>query len=737
MNRYRSFICCLMCLSSVAMLNFTSTAPAQSKTQPKAPPATDIQNPQPYPMPWKIDGKDVLGDVSFLLEKPAGKDGFITVKGEHFVKPDGSRFKIWGVNITFAGMTPPKADAPAIAAHLARFGVNAVRTHHIDNANGILNKKGKTSGEFDPDALDRFDFFISELKKQGVYIDLNLNVSRRYREGDGVRDYKLIGYGKGSTYFNPRLIELQKEYARALLTHKNPYTGNEYRHEPAVCTVELVNENSLLEAWKNGRLVGSDDSKESGTWRPIPLSYDKELTDQYNAWLAKRLSPADLAAVRQEAGVAADAPVPRLNPKQFAKAGKLRFHNEYEFYLETEKRFFSAMITLIKKDLGVKVAVIGNSIHSKRNPFQYLLPTTTQFDALDTHVYWNHPETRTSAQGKTEDYFINTPMVNSPEESTVVALARSRMPGKPFTVSEVNHPFPTDYLADGFPVLAAYAAFHDWDGIYWFCFDSKSSESWEDRVPNNFDIRQDPIKMSQLAGGALLFLRGDVRPSVQPYQRTLSRAECIDSLAVDWKYAPLYTPGFPARIYLQHATDITALDRKDPNPYPSNPALPIKSDTGELTWDVKDQRGVITIAAPRAQGLIGFVKGSGAAAPNLKAAVDADYCALTLTALDEKPIAGSARLLLTAGARLQLTGSQWNAERHAMTAWGKLPMQIEPVGGTVTLTGLQGAKVVEAVALDGAGRSLGQPLAATAAGADWILKLGSPATTWYLITVKR
>ena len=41
--------------------------------------------------------------------------------------------------------------------------------------------------------------------------------------------------------FDPRLIELQKEYARKILTHLTPYTKTEYRHEPAVAIVEILN----------------------------------------------------------------------------------------------------------------------------------------------------------------------------------------------------------------------------------------------------------------------------------------------------------------------------------------------------------------------------------------------------------------------------------------------------------------------------------------------------------------
>jgi hypothetical protein len=72
-------------------------------------------------------GADSRADVSFLLDCPAGKDGFITVRDGHLVKPDSERLRLWGMNITDwsrgSVMIPAKEDAPVYAATLARFGV--------------------------------------------------------------------------------------------------------------------------------------------------------------------------------------------------------------------------------------------------------------------------------------------------------------------------------------------------------------------------------------------------------------------------------------------------------------------------------------------------------------------------------------------------------------------------------------------------------------------------------------
>ena len=75
--------------------------------------------------------------------------------------------------------------------------------------------------------------------------------------------------GCAATYFDERLIGLQKEYAAQLLTHTNAYTGTAYRDKPAVALVEFVNENSLVEAWFSDRLLGQQTNRPAGTWHDI------------------------------------------------------------------------------------------------------------------------------------------------------------------------------------------------------------------------------------------------------------------------------------------------------------------------------------------------------------------------------------------------------------------------------------------------------------------------------------
>lgn len=683
---------------------------------------------KPYQIDWTKTGQSVI-DMSGYLETQAGQGGFVRVEGGRLVKPDGNRFRIWGVNLTCPECFPPKELAPAIAGDLARFGVNCVRFHHMDGPwSPLFDKSRNDTAEFDAEAVDRLDFFIAELKKRGIYTNLNLNVSRQYKPGDGVRDAELLGYGKSATYFNPRLIELQHDFARKLLTHRNPYTQNEYRHEPAVATVEIVNENSVLEGWVGRRLVGRDTTEEKATWRPIPVSYAEELTDQYNRWLEKNVSAEELAEIRREAG---GRRVERLAPPQFAAASKLRFTTEARFYIELERKFFEGMKRLLRDELGVKAPLVGTADHNDGYCGYAHVESNRVLDYIDGHGYWQHPRTGS-------DFWIaNTPMVNDPLDSTVVQFARTPVAGLPYTISETNHPYPAEYACEGIPILTAYALLHDWDGIYWFTYGKGRMQKPDEGWRSSFDFSNDPVKMTHLAACAPMFHRQDVDAAKETILRVYGDDKMLEGLRMDRKERPFFDPAFPRDAALRHATRWTNVGQ--PSPYPEPASLGrIEADTGQLGWYGADAgKGIVTIDTPCTQALVGFVRDGDKRTSNLAADVDNEFSAVYLTSLDGRPIAEAGRILLTTTARATLTDFQWNPDRKTVKSWGRAPTVIEPVTGSVTLSGLNAAKMVAVVPLAAEGRPLGPVKKIEVSDSVCRIPIDEAVTTWYLIEVER
>lgn len=697
---------------------------------------------QPYSISWEQLDESVI-DLSFLLDKPAGKGGFITIRDGHFARPDGQRIRFWGVNVSGRGCIPPKEHAPIIAERLSRWGINCVRFHFFDRPapNGIINARRDDTRELDGEQLDRLDYFVAQLKERGIYTDLNLNVARSYKPGDGVRDHEYLGFAKALTYFDPRLLELQREYARQLLTHRNPYTGNEYRHEPGVALIELVNENSLIEAWMDGRLRGTNTRKNPGTWTDITASYAEDLTRLYNQWLRENISAESRRRISEEAGVPEGQPIPRLTPDQFAKASPERFHTEARFYMEIERQYFNDMKKFLKDDLGVKQLIAGNSDHGHHHSGYPIVVGTSLLDVVDGHVYWQHPSyIQDPNTGRNIGFRIpNTPMVVDPQHSTVVQLARTPVSGKPYTVSEVNHPFPHQYACEGIPILAAYAAFQDWDGIFWYTLAHSEIVGVDSRIGGHFDLAFDPVKMSQLVVGALAFLRGDVQTARTVMNRTYTLEQVRESIRLrnQRELGPFFTPGFPLALPLKHAVRVSSFDGPPTGSFADLNENPVTSDTGELSWWLgEDKTGLVVVDTPRWQAVVGYCRALAKGAKNLRVEVTNPFCAITLTAMDEKPVTDSQRLLLTACSQVANQGQVWNADRTSLEDWGKSPTVIEPVKGTVTLSGIN-AEQISVQALDGQGRPVGASVLAEKTSEGWRVPLGHPVTTWYLLSVQR
>jgi hypothetical protein len=675
--------------------------------------------------PFVIDHRAATtspADVSFLNDAPAGKDGFIRVQSGHFVKPDGKRIRFWGVHLTDWSPgsieLPPKDDTPMWARTLARYGVNIVRLHFIDKwaPTGIVDGTMNDTRSFDPQQLDRLDFLVSELKKNGIYVDLNLNVGRAYKEGDGVADAGRLQWAKSLTLFDKRLIELQKEYAHNLLTHVNPYTKTEYRNEPAIAIVEILNENGIGQGYN-----------------PPTQFYREELDGIYNEWLKSHLSPEQLQKLRDEAGVQGDGPIPRLPRNARATAPKERYESEVRFFMDVENNFYQDMKNYLR-GLGVKQPIIGTADHGHSGPPWAMLTSLSKLDILDGHIYWNQ--------------YVgvgDVPMVNDPLHSTVVQLSRTAMSGKPYTVSETNHPFPNEYASEGIPIIAAYGAFQDWDIVIQYTFEPKKDPEWKPYVGDPFDISLDPVRMTEMAAGALIFRRGDVKPARQTIERTYSSQQVLDAGLLPaglrpGSEQPYFTPGFPLALPLEHAVRIKSLDGPATAQYTASGANPIVSDTKELNWYTSETKtGLVAVETDRAQALIGFVKANRRTLKNLAADITNNFATIVLTSMDDKPLARSEKILLNTGSRVANTEQKWNDAHAGLLRGGQghSPTLIEPVTGTVTLRGIEGARSVSAAALDGSGRPIGDPITAKKTAAGWEVALGNPVTTWYVVTVYR
>lgn len=737
-------------------------APAQPQAALLGAPAAE-----PGMAPLVVDHeqrRDGPADARFLLDGPAGKYGRVVARDGHLYLPDGRRFRCWGVNVT--GWTPGSEEIPdhaaahAFAAELARLGVNCVRLHFLDmpdrtqwrpdigptgdpeplthTPRGLIDASRPDTAHFDAEQLERLDYFFAQLKSQGVYADLNLNVGHTWKAGDGVPDAQLIGVAKGVTYFAPELIAREKDYARQLLTHVNPYTGLSYADDPAVVFVEIVNENSLLEFWMRNWFRGELAPGAERHQLDLTPHYKALLAAQYNEWLKAHRTPAELAVIRAAAGVGPGEPVPLMPRQAFDAAPKARFYAEAAFLTDAEAKFLLGMRDFLVRDLGVKALVLPTADHTLQIPGQPLLRTTSRFAVNDGHVYWQHP----AIYGRR-----NTPMVDDPLHSILQKVSRTAVLDHPFTISELGEPFPNEYDAEQIPLIAAYAAFQDWDGIFFYTFEAKTPGAWTPYVEDHFNISEDPAKVAQLPVGAMIFLRGDVSAARQVVTRSYSRAQIDEQIRMPMSAMPAFTPGYPAALPLRHETRIACLDCAPKAAPPQDPAGPYVSDTGEITWRARPADGatlleragtdgLVSIDTEKSQALIGFIRANQVGVSNFTADIENPFAAITLSSLDGKPIRQSDHLLLTAAGKVANTGAVWNPRRTLYARWGTAPTLIEPIKGWIQLKDLTGIVDLRVTPLDGAARPLA-PVKARLLEYGWEFPIGAEPAVSYLIDVIR
>lgn len=716
-----------------------------------------------FVLPWD-DTTNSATDISRLLHTPAGGMGFIHVRDGHLASGDGQRWRFWGVGQVFSAWVPPIEIAGVVARRMAKFGINCLRLHHLDHRwpSGILKRydSGKSgpgntppgryahpgqdsTRELDPEAMARLDWFVACCKENGIYTDFNLNVTRRFSAGDGVKDPDLLGYSKGMTYFDERMIYLQKEYARNLLSHVNPFTGNRYADEPAVAMIEILNENSLLACWLRGNLQGRKTQADQ-TWRDIPPSYAHDLDQRWNRWLARRYADRTTLSAAWAGGLhqyedAGSGSVRRLAPDGFDAASSGRFRDEALFYTELEQGFFQDMATFLRGELGVKQLIVPTSDWDHGWSALPSLDIYSKLDVIDGHAYWQAPWHRPMTT-------THKAQVDNPDVSLPAILSRSIVKNKPYIVSEINESFPSDYMAEGIPLCAAYALLQDWDGFFWHSYTGGHfgwNDIWQEQaIKHHLRISTDPVRMSQMAIGALMFLRGDVKAAETLIERGVPYEWALDSMRIKMvDNAHCYwLPYLSQRASLVHRIALAdvhagAVSPADGEVEPSTGS--IVSDTGELTWEDTPGDGRVLIDAPRHQGVI--MRAGERSTSHLTVTLDTRFAAIQLASLADTPIASAERLLLVAVGRVANSGMRWNEDRTSVhDSVGGAPTRIEPVQATIALKGLAGARKVLLQALDGQGQPLGKPRRAAHQGDAWTLRLtGTPATTWYQVTIER
>lgn len=481
--------------------------------------------------------KGVL-NYAHLLDAPAGKHGFVESRKGHFYFEDGTRARFLGFNVAARSNTPDHETADKMAERFASMGVNMIRLHAADGPIGeepgswssckeapLIDYESGSSRKFNKEGLDRFDYFAAKLKEKGIYLHIDLIVSREFLEADGL-DYPggAPSCIKRHCMYNERLIQLQKEYAKELLCHVNPYTGLALIDDPAVVTVQINNEDSAIK-WP----MGADDGEQMKPYRDeVQRRFNHFLLMKYytrerlkEAWthdgvcaLGDDEDPVQGTVKGVDGGFYQ--PVNDPNGPWDGDCSPARYADFMEFGIDVNRRFYQMMKDYLHA-LGVRVPIVtSNLIAGAADVYGH-----TDGDLMENNCYFNHP--LLPVQGNTylvagpSEYVSVNPLTMQKGvgamATTLLNLASvAIVGGKPFMLSEWNEYGEHPFHSTAFLQTVAYACLNDWDGL--ILYNHHTSEKWDDQpadeILNVFDVYNDPAVVCQWGFLASVFLKGMV-----------------------------------------------------------------------------------------------------------------------------------------------------------------------------------------------------------------------------------
>jgi hypothetical protein len=652
--------------------------------------------------------KETALDMSFLLDPPSGKNGFLTVQGDKFFFTDGTSARFWGANLAGEACFPDKEEAEEMAGLISRLGYNIVRLHHIDVVAPWSDKvirrslfggqQPTTTRKVDAEMIDRLEYLWFCLKEKGVYIKLSHLSSRMIMKGDGFQGpdeaFDDVGFGlKLEGGFDPFLIGLQQEYLQQLLTHKNPYTGMSMLDDPTMAMMEIINEDALL-------YYGVGDG-----FSTLSDYYTQMLQSLFNNWLKVQFGSTAAIAERWSSpdtirkGLLSNESLEKMNIQLLSNIiyGDLKGWNEqrvkdsYRFLYEKQLGYYQSMYAFLRK-LGVKCPVTGSN-HWINKPADLL--ANSHMDFIDRHTYWQHPTN--SFNYDTGQVTGPLPMVRSDYAGNIGSLASRRVYGLPYTASEWHNPLPNKFRSEGPVIMAAVACLQDWHPMQYALAITTEKNP---QMINSFEFIYDPSHMNVVTAASLMFHRGDFREAEMAYYEIIPENIALDPLAsikihpliaLSGKYGIAFqelAPGVIDSSLLQYVNDT------------NNTCF--RTESGDMQWDIA--RGLVIFNSAFTQGFAGFTGGQPVECDDVSLDVDNQFAVVIVTSLTDLPVAESGHILITTSGDSQWKGVKFNKDGKVIQR-GYPPFIMEPITGSITLPLDNGCTVYK---LSTSGRRLDQ-----------------------------
>ncbi len=677
-------------------------------------------------------------DLSGQIDAPAGKFGRAIVAPNGLLAFEKQPEK----NVRLHGFTSGipdeiwrncpdeefRANATAFAKAARSQGYNLFRMHGLDGWICAMTDKDMA---INPKYLDRWDFLISEMKKEGVYVQfvvLSFNLygaSSIYSETFAKRNmHKMLLY-MGNEWEQTRF----RYGVETLMNHVNPYTGLAWKDDPTIVIVEYYNEEYL-------GMARYEDAAKS-----FPEDH-KFVLGVWNDWLKKRYASVP-EAQRPAAVRSGNAEIPR---------GKDELVNDYAIFCYEKIKETNRWCDKVIRDAGYKGLTTENSaliLSSAAAGWETL-------QVVDNHVYFCHPSDwskpgsrvgQQSAVGQFAPYFRS--------------IAAGRLTGRPQFIGEFNHCFWNPYqheLPMAFNVYAAYQNFsslalHSHPVLY------KGGRF----TVGNFSGGTSPVSRAGQFLSNMFFLRGDVTPSSRLVALTVPEkflwsdgngARAVSSeqsklalltgfgLAFPWAPTPEgITPGRKPDLAVlptgaadveTHGWYTSVIETKDRNFSLSDTVAEMKkrgilpkenltdpergifqTDTGEIT--MRQAEKLVKVVTPLTEAVT-MEAGKAERLGVLEVRNSTADACIGATSIDGKPLAESGRIVLVYSTEMVNSGMELSGSRATLIKFGAPPALMRTGTLELSLESRNGSGfALYALAIDGT-RTERIPLAPPAGG---------------------
>ena len=657
-------------------------------------------------------------DQSATLDAPAGKHGFMKTVDGRWAFEDGAPVRLVAVmHSPFAPETKEAADY--MARWLAKWGINMVRLGHLvvgPSKDSAVDWSRPDTQHLNPEVMGRMDYFIAQLAKRGIYTRLSLLWYRKMKKGDDVPAFdESVAYmdekakrkrgpneeplfdSVGSTFFDPRVMQLNIDLEKAILTHRNPYRDNKtYGEDPAICQLEVTNEDSMF----------------FYTIDSIAPYYQKELDKLWSDWLLRKYGSQEKLAAAWGADLKADekldtATVKRLAIWQFHTVPKeklARARDQLRFYFETANACFTKIVKALR-DAGLRQPFCGTGwTGGGLTYWAEVYSNVPGLDYIDRHHYYGGgPGGWQILSGLP---FNHVAALHKPQE--FLKLSSERVLGMPFGISEWANVLPNQWRLEAPPLMTFYGnCLNGWDAPILFAHGvgSRPGErsftrllKWMWPVHEASTLCQYPalsqaIRRQDIQEGKLVFARNFSEDEVfgaqplkdvavkfdisGPYE--MSSEEGINARSL----AALYAAAV-GKTGIQFSKEDKPDFSIDLNPYINLAKKEIRSATGELYWNYGV--GYVTADTPRLQAAVGFLAGVPVKLRDCEIETGNRCASILVSSWDGKPLAESKHILITAVGRTRNADMEYSRGGHRLIARGeKGPVLLEGVKGTVAL----------------------------------------------------